>query len=129
VNGISCCDALGQSKNQCEGFVHSSHLARTQMPLEIIEAADIQRAHLLNHHPRWLTGDVNLGPKARRPHALRSRCNEHGRKPKELVCLDEHGVARPVLLMAAALRQSHAVDIAPRHSGHSAAIASMSAIT
>jgi hypothetical protein len=70
------------------------------MPLEVIESADIQCAQLLNHHPRSLTGDVNLGPKARRSHALRSRCNEHGRKSEKLVCLDEHGVARPMLLVA-----------------------------
>ncbi len=33
----------GQSKDQCEGFVHPSHLAGTQMSLEIIQSAHVQR--------------------------------------------------------------------------------------
>jgi hypothetical protein len=119
----------GQGKDQCEGFVHSSHLARTQVPLEVIQPTHVQGAQLLHHHPRWLTSDVNLGSEARRPHALGSRRNEHGRKPEKLIRLDEYGITSPMLLMATAPRQPHAVDIAARHSGQSAAIASMSAIT
>jgi len=92
----------GQGKNQREGFVHSSHLARTQVSLEVIQSTHVQRAQLLHHDPRSLTSDVDLGAEARPPHASGGRRNEHGRKPKKLICLDEHGVAKPVLLMAAA---------------------------
>lgn len=119
----------GQGENQCERFIHSSHLTRSQVPLEVIQPPYVQRAQLLHHHARWLTGDVNLGSEARRPHTLGSRCNEHGREPEKLIRLNEHGVASAMLFMATALREPHAVDVAARHSGHSAAIASMSAIT
>jgi len=118
-----------QGENQRERFVHSSHLARTQVPLEVIQPTHVQRAQLLHHHPRSLPRDVNLGSEARRLDASRGRRDEHGREPKKLVCLDEYGKARPVLLMTTTRRQPHAVDIAARHSGHSVAMASMSAIT
>lgn len=94
----------GQGKNQREGFVYSPHLARTQVSLEVVQPTHVQRAQLLHHHARWPAGDVDLGPETRRPHALGSRRNKHGRKPKKLLCLDEYGVARSVLLMAAARR-------------------------
>ena len=45
----------GQGKDQCEGFVHSSHLAGTQMSLEIIQSAHVQGAQLLHvrYRPGW----------------------------------------------------------------------------
>jgi hypothetical protein len=119
----------GQGKNQCEGFVHSSHLACTEVPLEVVQPTHVQGAQLLHHHPGWLTSDVNLGSEARRPHALGRRRDEHSRESEKLICLDEYGIASPVLLMATATWQPHSVDVAASHSGHSAAIASMSAIT
>lgn len=119
----------GKGEDEREGFVHSSHLCCTQMPLEVLESAHIERAQLLNHHPGLPAGDVYLGPEARRPHALGGGRNEHGRESKEFVRLDQDCITRSVLLMAAAPGKPYAVDITPRHSGHSAAIASMSAIT
>jgi hypothetical protein len=119
----------GQGEDQCKGFVHPSHLACTQVSLDVVQPTYVQGAQLLHHHPRWLTCDFNLGSKTCRPHTLGSGRNEHRRKPNELVRLDHHGISRPVLLMATAARKPHAVDVAPGHSGHSAAIASMSAIT
>ena len=118
-----------EGENEGERLVHCSHLARTQAPLEVIQSPHVQRAQLLHHHPRSLPGDAYLRSEARRLDAWGGRRDEHGRKPEQLVCLDEYGIARPVLLMAATRRQPHAEDVAARHSGHSAPIASMSAIT
>jgi len=89
----------------------------------------VQGAHLLHHDPGALTSDVNLGSEACFPHTSGGRRNEHGGKTKKLIRLDENGIARAVLLMATTRREPHAVDIAARHSGHSALIASISDIT
>lgn len=95
----------------------------------LVEAAQVNRTELLHQHACRTASHIHFGSKRRGGGTSRRRCDKRRGEPEERVGLHDHGVARATLLVAAPVREPDAVDVAARHLGQSAEMASMSSMT
>jgi len=84
---------------------------------EVAESLRVNRADLLDKHPRAFAGNVDLRPERRRPCAARGWSDDDNRARKELVPLDYDAEPVAVLFVTHAFREAEAVDVTPQHEG------------
>src|SRR5438093_5612518 len=87
-----------------ECFVDAPHLFGGHVAHQVAESLGVDGADLFDEDAGPLAGDVDLGPKRRRPGAAGSGGHDHHRARQELVGLDDDCEALAVLLVADAFR-------------------------
>ena len=118
-----------ETEDERERFVDGAELGRRDPVYVLAEAPEVDCTELLDEHTGLLSADLDLGPERCRPGAARGWGDDRGREMEQFVGLDDQGVPRTGLLVAAPAREADAIDVATSHSGQSAAIASISAMT
>lgn len=112
VEGV---DLSVEAEDGGERFVDAPHLFAGHVAHQVAEPLGVDGADLLDEDAGPLAGDVDLGPKRRRPGAAGGGGNDHRRARQELVGLDDDSEALVVLLVADALREAEAADVTPEH--------------
>src|SRR3712207_1273314 len=81
----------------------------------IPESARVDRAYHLAEHPRRLLPEPDLRMEAGRCGRLRGGADHHGRERKQVVRLDDHGMASTLLNSATTLRQLDRMHVTANH--------------
>jgi len=106
---------LSEVEHQQQSVLDCPQLVPGEVSNAPAERPGVNCADHLAENLRWLSGDRDLRVKARWKRRARCRAHDDGRKSEQIVGLDDHRVAAPLLNVAALAGQLDRVDITTDH--------------
>ena len=108
---------LAETENSQKGFVDSPLLLGADPAYQVSETPGVDRAHLLDEHPRGLIEYVDLWAERGGSGTARCRRNKHNGPGQEFVGLDHDAKSSPLLFVPLTARHPEFMDVTPEHEG------------